>query len=68
MDENLTFEEAFAKLSQLVELLEKGDKPLEESVSLYDEAMQLSGYCSALLNSAKLKIETLTRKQASDEL
>lgn len=60
MDQNMTYENASAKLKELVDELEKGDKTLEDTVKLYDEAVKLSGYITALLNNAKLKITEIS--------
>ena len=64
----LKYDEAIKKLEELVIKLEKGDCSLEETIKLYDEATKLSGYCTAMLDNAKLKIEELAeKKENSDE-
>ena len=62
---NIKYENAIKKLEEIVLRLEKGDLPLEETIMLYDEATKLSGYCAALLDNAKLKIEELSQKKES---
>ena len=65
---NLKYEDAVKKLESIVEKLEKGDLSLEETIKLYDEATKLSGYCTAMLDNAKLKIQELSEnKEDSDE-
>ena len=65
---NLKYEDAVKKLEGIVEKLEKGDLSLEETIKLYDEATKLSGYCTAMLDNAKLKIQELSEnKEDSDE-
>lgn len=65
---NLKYENAMKKLEEIVLKLEKGDLPLEETINLYDEATKLSGYCTAMLDNAKLKIEELSeKKETSDD-
>lgn len=65
---NLKYEDAVKKLETIVEKLEKGDLALEETIKLYDEATKLSGYCTAMLDNAKLKIQELSeKKENSDE-
>lgn len=61
----MNFEDAVKKLEQLVLKLEKGEMTLDETITCYDEATKLSGYCEALLNNAKLRIEEL--KKGSDD-
>lgn len=66
--ENMTYETAVKQLEEKVQRLEKGDMTLDETLKLYDEAVKLSGYCSALLNSAKIKISELeVKKENGDE-
>lgn len=66
--ENMTYETAVKQLEEKVQHLEKGDMTLDETLKLYDEAVKLSGYCSALLNSAKIKISELeVKKENGDE-
>ena len=57
--DNMKYEDAVKKLEELVQSLEKGDMTLDETVACYDEATKISGYCEALLNNAKLRIEEL---------
>ncbi len=65
---NLKYEDAVKKLEGIVEKLEKGDLSLDETIKLYDEATKLSGYCTAMLDNAKLKIQELSEnKEDSDE-
>lgn len=65
---NLKYENAIKILEETVLMLEKGDLSLEETIKLYDEATKLSGYCTAMLDNAKLKIEELSeKKETSDD-
>jgi exodeoxyribonuclease VII small subunit len=53
------FEDAFARLSEIVGLLETGEAGLEESLELYAEGMKLVQLCGQKLSEAEKKIETL---------
>ena len=53
------FEDAFARLSEIVGLLETGEAGLEESLELYAEGMQLVQLCGQKLSEAGKKIESL---------
>ena len=53
------FEELYTKLEAAVEKLERGGLPLEESISLYEEGMQLAKRCQTLLDSAEQRIVKL---------
>lgn len=64
--EELTYEEAFAELEKIVEVLE-GDasrNPLEDAMSLFERGQALVKRCSELLDGAELKI----RQLSGDEL
>ena len=54
------FEEAFERLSEIVDQLETGDAGLEESLKLYAEGMKLAQLCGQKLTEAEAKIEELT--------
>lgn len=59
MENNLTFEQALARLESIVKELESGEAALEESLTLFEEGVRLSGVCSSLLKNAKQKVEIL---------
>ena len=61
-----TFEAALVKLEQIVQRLEKGELPLEESLVLYEEGVQLSRLCHAKLEEAEGKIELLMKDARGD--
>jgi len=52
----ITFESAIKRLEEIVNLLESGDYPLEDSVKLYDEGLKLSSECSKKLKNARQKV------------
>lgn len=62
--ERITFEEALKKLETIVSKLEDGSATLEESVTLYEEGMKLSKFCSGILDKAELRIEKVNDQQA----
>ncbi len=51
------------KLEGVVEKLEAGDLPLEESIGLFEEGVRLSQICGRKLEEAERKIEMLVREQ-----
>ena len=61
-----TFEAALVKLEQIVQRLEKGELPLEESLVLYEEGVRLSRLCHAKLEEAEGKIELLLKDSRGD--
>ena len=66
-DETPTFEAALKQLEEIVQRLEKGELPLEESLVLYEEGIRLSRLCHAKLEEAEGRIEMLM-KDARGEL
>jgi exodeoxyribonuclease VII small subunit len=55
------FEAALKKLEEIVQRLERGELPLEESLKLYEEGIQLSRVCHARLDEAEGRIEQLLK-------
>ncbi len=62
-----SFETAFASLQQIVSQLENTELPLEEALKLYEEGKRLSDICSQLLESAQLRVETLSATSAATD-
>ncbi|HEV2215861.1 MAG TPA: exodeoxyribonuclease VII small subunit [Terracidiphilus sp.] len=58
-----SFEESLKKLESVVERLEKGDLPLEESLNLFEEGVKLSEACKKQLESAEGKVQTLLKQR-----
>jgi exodeoxyribonuclease VII small subunit len=56
---SLKYEEAAAELDQIIEQLEEGNLPLEDTLVLYERGQALSKHCAELLDQAELKIRTL---------
>jgi exodeoxyribonuclease VII small subunit len=56
-----TFEQALQQLEQIVQKLEKGELPLEDSLALYEDGIRLSRLCHGKLEEAEGKIETLLK-------
>lgn len=56
------FEECLQRLEKIVQELEKGDVPLEKSLTLFEEGMQLSATCRTELEQAEGKVEILLKK------
>lgn len=56
----LSFEKALAELDSIVQRLEKGDVPLEESVAIYERGEVLKRRCDELLQQAEARVEKIT--------
>ena len=60
------FEAALERLEAIVQRLEKGELPLEDSLKLYEEGVTLSRLCHAKLEEAEGKIELLLKDARGD--
>lgn len=54
-----TFEESVKRLSEIVQSLEKGDLPLEDSLRLFEEGVKLSRASQDKLDAAQKRVEEL---------
>ena len=59
----MKFEEALKKLEKIVEDLEGGNLPLDDSLDKYEEGIRLSKMCAKKLEVAKKKIEILLKSE-----
>ena len=57
--DKLTYEQAFEELQTTIAALEAGDKPLEETLALYERGQALYKRCTALLDEAEVKIQQI---------
>ncbi len=55
----MSFEDALKQLEKIVDDLERGDVPLEESIRIYERGEALKKHCDALLKSAEDKVEKI---------
>ncbi len=55
----LTYEQAYKRLEVIVEKLENGSVPLEESMKLFEEGTKLANFCNSKLNAAEQKFTQL---------
>lgn len=61
-----TFEAALAELDELVEKMENGQLPLEESLSAYQRGTELLKFCDGVLKEAEQKIKVLDGGELKD--
>ena len=64
--EDLSFEDRLARLEGVVEALEGGELPLEESIERYQEGVGHLKECLAVLDAARKRIEELTEAGAAE--
>ena len=55
----MSFEDALRELEGIVQRLERGDAPLEESIAIYQRGAKLKAHCEGKLKDAQLKVEKI---------
>jgi exodeoxyribonuclease VII small subunit len=55
----MSFEEALAALETIVQQLERGDVPLDQSISIYERGEALRAACQQRLDAAQARIEKI---------
>lgn len=63
----IDFEKALADLESIVEKLEQGDLPLDESLKAFERGVELTRHCQVALKQAEQKVEILLRKSGQPE-
>jgi exodeoxyribonuclease VII small subunit len=65
--DELTFEEALARLEEIVEELDSGDLPLEQAIARFEEGAALKKLCVERLAAAEARIEQYVAEEAGAE-
>ena len=60
---DIKFEDALQRLEQIVDQLETGNLPLEQSLKVFEEGVGLARRCAKYLEEAEKRIELLTRDE-----
>ncbi|RJR41017.1 MAG: exodeoxyribonuclease VII small subunit [Desulfobacteraceae bacterium] len=60
--EEKKFEAAMERLECIVQSLESGDLPLDESLKVFEEGMQLVQFCTKKLDEAERKVSILLKE------
>lgn len=64
METDLSYEQAFSRLEEIVEKMSSASVPLDELVKLYEEGMTLAAHCEKLLNGYDARMTNLKEKLA----
>ena len=64
--ETVSFEESLKRLETIVEQLESGDLPLEQTVALYKEGMELGQNCAAQLKKVQQDVKKIVETSQDD--
>lgn len=65
-EKEIKFEEALARLEAVVDRLESGELPLEESLRLFEEGVHLTKVCSDRLEEAERRITILLKNERGE--
>jgi exodeoxyribonuclease VII small subunit len=60
------FEDALARLEEIVKELESGDLPLDQSLKLFEEGIKLTRICNKRLEDAERRVEVLLKDKAGN--
>ncbi|NLN04959.1 MAG: exodeoxyribonuclease VII small subunit [Clostridiaceae bacterium] len=60
MNEEMSFEEALAKIEEIIKTMESGKLPLEETIAKYQEGVKLINFCQAKLDSYEKIVTAIT--------
>ena len=55
----MSFEQALDQLEKIVDDLERGDVPLEQSIRIYERGEALKKHCDTLLSAAEDKVQKI---------
>ncbi|MBE6717945.1 MAG: exodeoxyribonuclease VII small subunit [Ruminococcaceae bacterium] len=61
LEKKITFEEALARLEEIVRMLESGSAPLDKSLELFEEGVRLVKMCNSQLDNVEQRIKILSK-------
>lgn len=67
-DTELDFESSLETLESLVERMESGELSLEDSLSAFEQGIQLTKNCQKALKEAEQRVKILIEQNGSEEL
>ena len=66
-EKKLTFEQSMERLDEIVSILEENDRPLDETIALFEEGLKLVRSCDQKLKQFETKINDIIQKNEGDE-
>ena len=60
---NISLEESFKRLDEILSTLESGELELEKSIGLFEEAMKLSEKCQKQLETLEKRVKVLVTRE-----
>ncbi len=64
---NLSFEQAISELTDIVQKIERGEIPLQDSLEQYERGMALIKHCRGILKKAEKRIEKISGAQQAED-
>ena len=62
----MSFEEAIKELGGIVQDIEQGEIPLQDSLAQYEKGMALIKHCKGILQKAEKQIEKITKEEGAE--
>ena len=66
-DQDLTYEQARDELVQVVQRLESGGVPLDESLALWERGEHLAAVCQQRLDGARAKVDAARARNGAQD-
>jgi len=63
----LSFEDAIKELTTIVERIEQGEIPLQDSLQQYEKGMALIKHCRTILAKAEQRIEKISKEETLED-
>lgn len=64
--DELTYEQAFSELEEIVAALESDERALDAAVALFERGQALANHCAGLLDQAEIKVQQLSGDELVD--
>ena len=66
MAQKMKFETSMARLDEIVSELEKNERPLDESIQLFEEGLKLVRACNEKLNEFEAQVKDIMEKNSGE--
>ena len=66
MAQKMKFETSMARLDEIVNELEKNERPLDESIQLFEEGLKLVRACNEKLNEFETQVKDIMERNGGD--
>ena len=66
MAQKMKFETSMARMDEIVSELEKNERPLDESIQLFEEGLKLVRACNEKLNEFEAQVKDIMEKNGGE--